>query len=293
MSVSEHERRYTPSQWSKRYGNEELLLRFFVLAGDIAANSRKTVKCQLDVPYGSTERTKYDVYGTDLPKDAPIFVFVHGGYWQEFSKDLACFAVPVLVAKGIKVIVTGYDLCPQVRIGDIVSQIKTVTEEILKTASEAGSRCVWIAGHSAGAHLAGSLLHDSKWLERMNQQGYLKLFKGLMLIGGLYNLRPLLNTSYNEALKLTEEEIRTHSLSTVDMAYNPIVQDLKVIITAGDCDSPVFVEESREYSKKLIDTLNNVEYILLHDIDHFDIVENLLHENYILTKIILTGMCCN
>lgn len=44
--------------------------------------------------------------------DAPIFVFVHGGYWQEFSKDLAGFSVPLFVENKIKVITVGYDLCP-------------------------------------------------------------------------------------------------------------------------------------------------------------------------------------
>lgn len=44
--------------------------------------------------------------------DAPIFVFIHGGYWQEFSKDLAGFSVPLFVKNKIKVITVGYDLCP-------------------------------------------------------------------------------------------------------------------------------------------------------------------------------------
>lgn len=30
--------------------------------------ARKDFKCELNVPYGSTERAKYDVYGIDLPK---------------------------------------------------------------------------------------------------------------------------------------------------------------------------------------------------------------------------------
>lgn len=48
--------------------------------------------------------------------DAPIFVFIHGGYWQEFSKDLAGFSVPLFVKNKIKVITVGYDLCPNGKI---------------------------------------------------------------------------------------------------------------------------------------------------------------------------------
>jgi len=63
---------------------------------------------------------------------------------------------------------------------------------------------VCIAGHSAGAHLAACLLHDDDWINRMTQQGYFALLKEIILIGGIYNLRPVVDTSYGMVLKLTE-----------------------------------------------------------------------------------------
>lgn len=42
-------------------------LKVFVVFA-VTEKTRKTVKCELDVPYGPTERAKYDIYGTDLPK---------------------------------------------------------------------------------------------------------------------------------------------------------------------------------------------------------------------------------
>ena len=51
--------------------------------------------------------------------------------------------------------------------------------------------------------MTASLLHDRDWLASITQKGYRKLLKGLILIGGLYDLKPLLLTSMNEALKLT------------------------------------------------------------------------------------------
>lgn len=65
-----------------------------------------------------------------------------------------------------------------------------------------GFRCVWIVGHSAGAHLTLSLLYDKAWLESIDK--YLNVLKGMLLISGVYELRPLLTTSMNDALKLTE-----------------------------------------------------------------------------------------
>jgi len=42
--------------------------------------------------------------------------------------------------------------------------------------------------------------------------------------------------------------------------------------------------------QKLILMLDNVEYILLQDIDHFNIVQNLLDPNYRLAKLILQSL---
>lgn len=75
--------------------------------------------------------------------DAPIFLFIHGGYWQEFSKDQAGFAVPNLVAHGIKVIVAGYDLCPNVKLTDIVREIKQLVQRVLALAHSSGSEYVY------------------------------------------------------------------------------------------------------------------------------------------------------
>ncbi|XP_072743706.1 kynurenine formamidase [Anoplolepis gracilipes] len=288
MATSEQERLYTPSEWSKRYGSEEMCQQFFAFCVKITEKVQKTIKCELNVPYGPTERTKYDIYGTDLPEDAPIFIFIHGGYWQEFSKDLTGFSVPLFVENKIKVITVGYDLCPNVKLGDIVAQIKSAVTQILKYAVDSGSKHVCIAGHSAGAHLAATLLHDDDWINRMIEQGYFALLKGIVLIGGIYNIKPLVNTSFAIALQLTDEEIEKWSLSTLDETKECHISGLKVIVTVGECDSPVFVSESREYAQKIISAVDNVEYLLLrNNVDHFEIVENLLDPNYHLAKLIL------
>ncbi|XP_076661231.1 kynurenine formamidase [Halictus rubicundus] len=293
MSISDREVRYTPSRWSKRFGPEEILMHYYKFVTAVTKKVRSTVNCELDVPYGNSACTKYDVYGTDLPKDAPIFVYIHGGYWQEGSRDVATFAVPVFVAQGIKVITIGYDLCPHVRLGDIISEIKMAVEKILKLASNNGASCVWVAGHSAGAHLAASLLFDESWLDRMMKQGYMKLLKGLVLIAGIYDLNPLLNTTINDNLNLTKNEIAAYSFTNLDISKSKSINGLKVIVTDGECDTPEFIDESRKCAQKLVTMVDDVQYLLLREhIDHFDIVEKLTEPEFLLTKTILTNMSC-
>jgi len=53
-----------------------------------------------------------------------------------------------------------------------------------------------LGGHSAGAHLAASMIHP----ELIESFGV----KGFILISGLYDLNPLLETSINKALTLNK-----------------------------------------------------------------------------------------
>lgn len=52
--------------------------------------------------------------------------------------------------------------------------------------------------------MTAALLHDDDWINRMIQQGYFGLLKGVVLIGGLYNIKPLIGISFAAPLKLTE-----------------------------------------------------------------------------------------
>lgn len=64
---------------------------------------------------------------------------------------------------------------------------------------------VWICGHSAGAQLAARLL-DENWLSNLTRNPRRKqLFKGLFLIGGVYNLEPILKLDeVNNVLKMAK-----------------------------------------------------------------------------------------
>ena len=68
-------------------------------------------RARLDLPYGEGAREKFDLF---LPKDAAqgLLVFVHGGYWLDFSRsDWSHFAAGGL-ASGWAVAMPSYDLCP-------------------------------------------------------------------------------------------------------------------------------------------------------------------------------------
>ena len=55
--------------------------------------ARHRLRCELDVPYGPTRDETLDIFPA-AERDAPVFVFIHGGYWRMLSsKEFSCVAL--------------------------------------------------------------------------------------------------------------------------------------------------------------------------------------------------------
>src|SRR6185312_15765368 len=104
----------------------------------------RTQKPPREVRYGDGERHTFDLFEAG---DGPAVMYIHGGYWQALDKSWHSIHARGLNARGVTVAVPSYDLCPNVRIGDIVEQIRSAVQTL---ARETG-RDVIVSGHSAGA----------------------------------------------------------------------------------------------------------------------------------------------
>ena len=109
-------------------------------------------RAQLDLPYGESERQKYDLF---LPEGTPegTVIFVHGGYWRLFDRSYVSHLAAGPLARGWAVAMPSYDLCPAVRICQITRQIATAVQAI--AARTKG--LISIIGHSAGGQLAARI----------------------------------------------------------------------------------------------------------------------------------------
>ena len=78
---------------------------------DSAQRARTSLRHTLDVPFGPTVAETLDIFPADTP-NAPVFVFIHGGYWRAFtSKEFSGVALG-LQPLGITTVVVNYALCP-------------------------------------------------------------------------------------------------------------------------------------------------------------------------------------
>ena len=81
------ELQYSPSAWVRRVAPSDAVRLFAEAVTAAAQRARQSLRCQLDVRYGPGAEQRYSVLGTDVPDDAPLAVFIHGGYWQVGAKS--------------------------------------------------------------------------------------------------------------------------------------------------------------------------------------------------------------
>lgn len=139
------------------------------------------------IRYGDGERHAMDLFEAG---GGPAVMFVHGGYWQALDKSFFSHMAIGLNQLGVSVALPSYDLCPSVRIGDIVEQIRAACMALHQHANAS----VVVAGHSAGGHLAACMLATEACVP------------AAYAISGLFELATLIPTSINAALRLDEAE---------------------------------------------------------------------------------------
>ena len=104
------------------------------------------------VSYGPLERHKLDIYKSDERRaNAPVLVFIHGGSWEEGSKDIYKFLAEGFTSEGFDVVVPNYRLYPDAVYPKMLEDSAKAVAHVAKQFPE---RSIVIMGHSAGAYNA-------------------------------------------------------------------------------------------------------------------------------------------
>lgn len=168
-----------------------------------AAEFRRTAVADYDLAYGARPRNRVDIFWSRQTERSPVAIFIHGGYWRTFDKGMFSHMARGLIQHGITVAIPSYSLCPEVRIGDIIEEMRQMVIFLRNRLK----RRFFVFGHSAGGHLAASML-ATKW-ELFGLQN--DLVPSAVAISGIFDLRPLMGTSVNEDLRLEEGMARVWS----------------------------------------------------------------------------------
>jgi acetyl esterase/lipase len=163
--------------------------------------ARDDVGATIDVAYRSDgiHKHRLDVYH---PKDTkngswPVVVFVHGGYWRGGDKTywqaitgLYGNAGVALGELGVGTVVTNYRLYPDASLDDMLDDVVGALLWTHEHIGELGGdpNRIYLAGHSAGGHLATLLGANTELLKK---RGFDPAWlKGVVGVSGIYDIPP-------------------------------------------------------------------------------------------------------
>jgi len=206
--------------WHDRMYNNRALVPDFAdhfarwKSGSEAARQQRP--CVLDLAYGTGVNETLDIFLANRP-DAPVVVFIHGGYWRSLDKSDHSFVAPALQDMGACVVVVNYALCPgtdkaPVTIPDIALQMTRALAWVWRHIGAHGGnrKDISVIGHSAGGHLAAMLL-GCDW-KKVGHDLPQNLVRKAMSISGLYDLEPIRKTPFVQAdLRLTPAQVKRAS----------------------------------------------------------------------------------
>jgi acetyl esterase/lipase len=123
--AKEDTRSASPRSVEAEYNNHRRVPSAEIMARWQAASDayRGAARAELDQPYGSGERQRYDLFPAGK-RPAPLVVYIHGGYWQRGERQGYALLARALNAAGLDLALPSYTLCPAASVMDIVAELR-------------------------------------------------------------------------------------------------------------------------------------------------------------------------
>lgn len=189
----------------------------------------------LDIAYGRARDAMFDFYPAQR-RDAPLWVFMHGGYWQACTKDQHGQFGEGMLRAGFAVANLDYSLAPETPLSEIVLQIRNALQFLAGQAEALGfdPARIHLAGHSAGAHLAAMAASDPHGPE----------IQSALLLSGVFDLEPLFHLPMGRILGL--DAVNWRPLS-------PLFREapkVRIGLAVGDLETDEFKRQSTEMAAR-------------------------------------------
>ncbi|OUC43385.1 hypothetical protein D917_02543 [Trichinella nativa] len=233
------------------------------------------IECQYSASHWSARRCQpYEVNNNEI---------------HEGTSQINGEAICDLTDKQIRFATLEYRMAPMVTMREIVNDvIQGVLLLIELSNSKYDSAPIYVVGHSAGAHLISTALSKIK-----NEQ--LSLIRGIVLLSGVYNLQPLVNSYIGNAVRLTEEMALEYSpifeTQILPQMNDNSIPNLKVLLIVGENESEAFKDQTNSMYNHLreVSTRNGAVIISKHVApaeDHLSLVQSLSNSQSWLRKLL-------
>jgi arylformamidase len=240
----------------------EIFARWTLEAELFRAEALKDGRAELDLSYGDTPRQTVDLFLPKSGAEAPLAMFIHGGWWRSLDPSFYSHVARGPNAQGIAVAVVGYDLCPNVSVADIITQMRRACAYLWQRYS----RRMLVYGHSAGGHLAGAMV-ATDW-PALYPKAPADLVPAGYSVSGVFDLTPLVGISVNQDLRL--DDARARDVSPV---FWPVKTDRIFDAVVGGLESNEFKRQSRMIVQTWGQSGAQTRYQEIAGTNHFTVVE--------------------
>ncbi|MCM8735435.1 alpha/beta hydrolase [Azospirillum sp. A1-3] len=228
---------------------------------------RGSARLHENLQYGTDAAQSIDLF-LSAEINAPIVVFIHGGYWQSLDKSDFSYIAKPYIEDGFNFAAVNYRLAPSVSMAEIVSDVQNAMLWLYRNARS--YRCdperIYVTGSSAGGHLTAMMM-STDWQSLLAPSD---LVKGGCALSGLYDLEPIRLCYLNQKVGLDQQSAREYS----PILRIPAVAPPLLIAVGGD-ESSEFHRQQALYVQAWREAGLFVQEIDQPDGHHFDMCDRL------------------
>lgn len=238
-----------------------------------AAAFREDLKARarLGLAYGPGERQRFDLFLPEEPARG-LMVFIHGGYWRMFSRDVWSHLAAGALARGWACAMPSYTLAPTARISEITTEVAAA---VAAAAGQVAGPLV-VTGHSAGGHLCARMACEDAPLP----QAVAARIVRAVPISPLSEIAPLMATEMNADLRIDAAEAETESPARLRRRAGG-----DVTVWVGGQERPAFLWQAR-----LLSEAWDCPWHVAPGRHHFDVIDDLTQPDSLLMETLLGGL---
>ncbi len=163
--------------------------RFYRQADERSNLVRGNRRCLVNASYGTHPKQQLDLYFPKSGGDCPVFLFIHGGGFQEGDKYHYGFVSEGLSELGIITAVISYRLAPEFHypaaVRDTEAAIAWIHREIKTLGGNPDQ--IFVGGHSAGGILTAETAFKKDWRSRLQLPA--DVIKGALPLSAPFDVR--------------------------------------------------------------------------------------------------------
>ena len=242
----------------------------------LSSKAKSTLDCRENISFGSSSEETLDLFPAG--EKAPLFIFIHGGYWRMLSKNESSFMAMNFVDHGIAVAAVNYTLRPHANLNQIVAEVRRSVAWLYDNSSfcKIDPDRIFVGGSSAGGHLAGMLVSGGWQKEHGLPE---EVIKGGLLLSGLYDLEPVALSYANEWLNID----KAAAIRNSPVNFLP-EKGCRLILSYGGSETAEFKRQSVSYAANWRAAGFTADCFELSHRNHFNIPLELCQKGSYLTQ---------